>query len=89
MPNTIIPQSNINAFIRVPGRAPTKLGVALQEWEGVWVQELDGKHFVHFPEAGEGHPASRLPVTEQIYEVALYTLATKRLTDWMRKNGKR
>jgi len=84
------PQSNINAFIRVPGRQPTKLGVALQEWEGVEAREQDGRFFVVFSGApGGDYPTTQLPVTEQIYEVALYTLATKRFTQWMRKNGKR
>lgn len=88
----VIPVSNINQYIRVPGHPPTVLGKALQEWDGIWLevrQKADKEtpneyrtiREIFFPGA-EG--TTKLAITEKIYEVALYTLATRRLADWMR-----
>lgn len=91
-----MPITNINQYVRVPGEKPYPLGRALQEWDGVNLStgvvrdspaERDERrvYWVHFTnEQGQ----SKLPVSEQIYEVALYTRATKRFTDWMKANGK-
>lgn len=91
-----MPITNINQYIRVPGRKAYPLGRALQEWDGInastaMVRDTPADkderrvYKIHFA-TEEGQ--SSLPVSEQIYEVALYTRATKRFTDWMRKNGK-
>lgn len=91
-----VPQSNINAFIRVPGHPPTALGKALQEWDNVQLST----HMISDPETpsekrrefrvyfANEEGQSFIPVTEQVYEAGLYTRATKRFTDWMRANGK-
>lgn len=91
-----VPQHNINAYVRVPGRAATPLSKALQEWDGIDLvkaqvadrgtpRETRTEHRVYFnTEEGQAY----IPVTEQIYEVALYTRATKRFTEWMKANGK-
>jgi hypothetical protein len=91
-----MPVTNINQYVRVPGRKPYPLGRALQEWDGVNAttslvrdtpaeQEERRVYQIHFA-TEEGQSA--IPVSEQIYEVALYTRATKRFTEWMRANGK-
>lgn len=96
LPEVEMPVTNINQYIRVPGRKPYPLGRALQEWDGVnatagRVKDLQGEKdtrpawWLHFT-TEEGQ--FRIAVSEQIYEAALYTRATKRFTDWMRANGK-
>lgn len=92
-----VPVYNINSHVRVPGRGSTPLGKALQEWSD---EITISAHMVTDPETpGEKRREYRIyitteegrsfiTVTEQIYEVALYTRATKRFTDWMRANGK-
>lgn len=97
-----VPQSNINAFVRVPGHPPTALGKALQEWDNVtpvtrWVSDPETpsekrrEFTIQFREGDPtfgGDRTYEIAVSEQIYEAALYTRATKRFTDWMRANGK-
>lgn len=88
-----VPQHNVNAYIRVPGMPPTPLAKALQEWENVTPtthrvadpetpNEKRTEYRVYFStEEGQTY----IPVTEHIYEVALYTRATKRFTDYLRE----
>lgn len=92
---TRVPVSNINQFVRVPGMPPTALAQALQHWDEVWTHE----YTVSDPETPGEHRTVRevlfstekgqfsIPVSEQLYEVALYTRATKRFGDWMRDNA--
>ena len=91
---TRIPVSNINQFIRVPGNPPTALAQALQNWENVFTNE----YTVSDPETPQEYRQVRevvfttdegtfsIPVTEQIYEVALYTRASVRFAGWMKEH---
>jgi hypothetical protein len=86
-----LPVYNINTYIRVPGHEPYPLGRALQEWDGISVreyrQQADGTNseWRTIREVVFGELFT-IPVNEQVYEMALYTLATRRLADWMRDN---
>lgn len=93
-PVKAIPLHNIQSFIRVPGHPPTKLSQALHEWDWWtiiptarrmhdpgeedlrWLREL---HFV----LEDGSRAS-IPISEQIYEVALFSVAQRRFADFMK-----
>lgn len=91
-----VPIHNINSFVRIPGRPATTLAEILQTWDGVnpsapiiadpeTPMEKRREYRIYMAnELGQ----SFIPVTEQVYEVALYTRATKRFTDWMKANGK-
>lgn len=89
----IVPITNVNQYIRVPGFPPYPLAKALQEWDDVkliqrqtadpetrqeyrWVREV-----VFTNAAGESY---KLPISEQLYEVALYTRASVRFANWMK-----
>lgn len=87
-----VPVSNINQFIRVPGYPPTALAQALQNWGGVSTHEYrvsdketpqefrTVREILFTTDQGE----FSIPVTEQVYEVALYTRASFRFANWMR-----
>lgn len=97
-----IPVSNINRYIRVPGKEPYPLAQALQQWPNVdlveyqeHTQERGSEEtrtvrevVFHTPEGDFG-----IPVTEKVYEVGLYhraarllDLASVRLTEWMKEH---
>lgn len=89
-----VPIHNINQFIRVPGMPPTPLAQAMQTWDKVEFQTStesepetpNEKRTCYWAYFGTGEGIFRLPLTEQLYEVGLYTRATKRFGDWMRDN---
>lgn len=93
-----VPINNINTYVRVPGYPPYPLGRALQEWDGVeaearWHKDTDGndsrlvREIVFQTQTAEGGVAyHKVVVNEQIFEVALYTRATRRFTLWMKAN---
>lgn len=94
----VVPLNNINAYVRIPGRPPYPLGRALQEWDGIevesrWHKDPDGndsrlvREIFFLTESSEGGVARhKVVVNEQIFEVALYTRATRRFTEWMKAN---
>lgn len=80
--------TNMAQFIRVPGGPRATLSDALQNWDGLNVAKSQ-------PEGGEptyelvirnDSGQYKLAISEQIYEVALYTFATRRFTEWMKAN---
>ena len=93
-----VPINNINTYIRVPGYPPYPLSRALQEWDGVEAEfrvqkDPDGndtrvvREITFITETKDGGVEYfKVVVNEQIFEVALYTRATKRFADWMKRN---
>ena len=88
-----VPIHNVNTYVRVPGYPPYPLGRALQEWDGITTVQYTKT------DPGENNPREvreirfdttegevAVVVTEQVFEVALYTRASKRFADWMRAN---